>query len=74
MQSVYPLAGGTGLALTTALYYTPSGRSIQKPLDASRFELARHHRRNPNQGEKEFRTDRGRMVTGGGGIQPDFVV
>ena len=73
VQSVYPLAGGTGLALTTALYYTPSGRSIQKPLDASRFELA-PTTANPNQGRKEFRTDRGRLVTGGGGIQPDFVV
>ena len=40
VQSVFPLTQNTGLALTTALYYTPSGRSIQKPLDASRFELA----------------------------------
>jgi len=34
-----PLGESTGLALTTALYYTPSGRSIQKPLDSSRFAL-----------------------------------
>jgi len=40
VQSVFPLSEGAGLALTTALYYTPSGRSIQKPLDAARFELA----------------------------------
>src|SRR5207237_10122253 len=40
VQSVYPLSENTGLALTTALYYTPSGRSIQKPLDATRFDLA----------------------------------
>ena len=39
VQSVYPLTENTGLALTTALYYTPSGRSIQKPLDAARFDL-----------------------------------
>ena len=39
VQSVFPLSQNTGLALTTALYYTPSGRSIQKPLDAARFEL-----------------------------------
>jgi carboxyl-terminal processing protease len=32
VQSVYPLSNGTGLALTTAFYYTPKGRSIQKPL------------------------------------------
>ena len=71
VQSVFPLTQNTGLALTTALYYTPSGRSIQKPLDA-KFELggATAH---PNQ-QSEFRTDKGRKVTGGGGIQPDFVV
>jgi carboxyl-terminal processing protease len=72
VQSVYPLTQGTGLALTTALYYTPSGRSIQKPLDATRFELAATTS-HPNK-ESEFRTDKGRSVTGGGGIQPDFVV
>jgi carboxyl-terminal processing protease len=72
VQSVYPMSQGTGLALTTALYYTPSGRSIQKPLDAARFELAATTA-HPNQA-KEFRTDGGRVVTGGGGIQPDIVV
>jgi carboxyl-terminal processing protease len=72
VQSVYPLTQGTGLALTTALYYTPSGRSIQKPLDAARFGLAATTA-HPNK-ESEFRTDRGRPVTGGGGIQPDIVV
>ncbi len=72
VQSVYPLTQGTGLALTTALYYTPSGRSIQKPLDAARFGLAATTA-HPNK-ESEFRTDKGRPVTGGGGIQPDIVV
>ncbi len=72
VQTVYPLSQGTGLALTTALYYTPSGRSIQKPLDAARFELAATTA-HPNQA-KEFHTDRGRVVTGGGGIQPDVAV
>jgi carboxyl-terminal processing protease len=72
VQSVYPLSQGTGLALTTALYYTPSGRSIQKPLDASRFALA-DATAHPN-GTSEFHTDAGRRVTGGGGIVPDYVV
>ena len=72
VQSVFPLSEGAGLALTTALYYTPSGRSIQKPLDAARFELAAATE-HPN-AQKEFRTDKGRVVTGGGGIQPDMVV
>ena len=35
VQTVYPLSENTGLALTTAHYYTPSGRSIQKPLASS---------------------------------------
>ena len=72
VQSVFPLNEGTGLALTTALYYTPSGRSIQKPLDAARFELGATTA-HPNK-ESEFRADKGRRVTGGGGIQPDFVI
>jgi carboxyl-terminal processing protease len=72
VQSVFPLADSTGLALTTALYYTPSGRSIQKPFDATQFELgatAAH----PNS-KSEFHTDKGRLVRGGGGIIPDEVV
>lgn len=35
VQSVFPLSQGTGLALTTAYYYTPSGRSIQRPLQGA---------------------------------------
>ncbi len=72
VQSVYPLSQSTGLALTTAFYYTPSGRSIQKPLDASKFELA-GAAANPD-ARKIYRTDKGRSVSGGGGIQPDYVV
>jgi carboxyl-terminal processing protease len=71
VQSVYPLSQGAGLALTTALYYTPSGRSIQKPLDAH-FELGATTA-HPN-AKSEFHTDKGRAVTGGGGIRPDFTV
>jgi carboxyl-terminal processing protease len=72
VQSVFPLAESTGLALTTALYYTPSGRSIQKPFDISQFALgatAAH----PNT-KTEFLTDKGRIVRGGGGIIPDEMV
>jgi carboxyl-terminal processing protease len=72
VQSVYPLSENTGLALTTALYYTPSGRSIQKPLDITRFDLGATTA-HPNK-QSEFHTDKGRIVTGGGGIQPDIVV
>lgn len=66
VQSVYPLSGETAMALTTSFYYTPSGRSIQKPLRESQLQLS--------QQRGGFQTDAGRKVTGGGGIQPDHVV
>ena len=70
VQSVYPLSEKTGLAITTALYYIPSGRSIQKAFKASEFALgatAAH----PND-RTDFKTDKGRPVPGGGGIVPDI--
>jgi carboxyl-terminal processing protease len=70
VESVFQLSEGTGLALTTAFYYTPSGRSIQRPLDAGQLSGAN----SPSRGQKDFRTDSGRAVTGGGGIQPDRIV
>jgi carboxyl-terminal processing protease len=73
VQSVFPMSQNTGLALTTALYYTPSGRSIQKPLDANKFELG-GKTANLNPKTAEFHTKSGRIVHGGGGIQPDMVV
>lgn len=72
VQTVYPLGPNTAVALTTAKYLTPSGRSIQK--DYSRLEdylLAR----NQSSGQREVRyTAGGRKVLGQGGIQPDFEV
>ena len=72
VQSVFSISEGAGLALTTALYYTPSGRSIQKPLDAAQFELAGATARPKSR--QEYHTDKGRTVQGGGGIQPDIPV
>jgi carboxyl-terminal processing protease len=66
VQNVFPLTGNTALALTTAFYYTPSGRSIQKPLPSGHLEIEK-------QAEK-FQTDAGRSVIGGGGIQPDVAI
>jgi carboxyl-terminal processing protease len=71
VQSVYPLSHGTGLALTTAFYYTPSGRSIQKHLSGALDEATAANR---EENRKVFHTDSGRAVKGGGGIQPDQVV
>jgi carboxyl-terminal processing protease len=66
VQNVFPLSGNTALALTTAFYYTPSGRSIQKTLPSGHLEIEKQ--------KEEFRTDSGRVVTGGGGIQPDVMI
>jgi carboxyl-terminal processing protease len=66
VQNVFPLSGNTALALTTAFYYTPSGRSIQKTLPSGHLEIEKQ--------KQEFRTDSGRVVTGGGGIQPDVMI
>jgi len=72
VQSVMPLSEGTGLAITTAFYYTPSGRTIQKPLRNSALsEEFAEKRAVPL---PTYKTDKGRTVTGGGGIQPDILV
>ncbi|HEY7305580.1 MAG TPA: S41 family peptidase [Bryobacteraceae bacterium] len=71
VQSVMPLSGGTGLAITTAFYYTPSGRSIQKPLRNSALSETFSDR--PRADLPKYKTDSGRAVLGGGGIQPDVV-
>ena len=67
-----PLSDGTGLAITTAFYYTPSGRSIQKPLRDSALSTTFTDKPNPN--APIYKTDNGRQVVGGGGIQPDIRV
>jgi len=72
VQSVFPMTQGTGVALTTALYYTPSGRSIQKPLNQAEFELG-ETTAHPNK-RSDFLSDKGRPLQGGGGIIPDIQV
>ena len=72
VESVYPLSEQAGLALTTAFYYTPSGRSIQRPLETG--QLSRTTSIARQNAQKEYRTDGGRIMKGGGGIQPDVFV
>ena len=72
VQSVMPLSGGAGLAITTAFYYTPSGRSIQKPLRNSALSTTFSDK--PAGPLPTYKTDKGRKVVGGGGIQPDIQV
>jgi carboxyl-terminal processing protease len=73
VQSVTPLSENTGLALTTARYYTPSGRLIQRDYkDVSLYDYLYNHK-NPQPTEVKL-TDSGRQVYGGGGITPDVAV
>lgn len=72
VQSVMPLSDGAGLAITTAFYYTPSGRTIQRPLHNS--ALSSTFANNSAAPAHAYKTDNGRKVTGGGGIEPDIAV
>ncbi|HWG38683.1 MAG TPA: S41 family peptidase [Terriglobales bacterium] len=74
VQTVMPLDDNTGLALTTAHYYTPSGRLIQRPYEGvSLYDYFFVHNENqtPVSKREVKMTDTGRTVYGGGGITPD---
>ena len=74
-QSVFPLPDGGAVKLTTALWYTPAGRSINRPIEAAADEELDEDgdEAAPTDSTKRetFRTDGGRTVYGGGGITPD---
>jgi carboxyl-terminal processing protease len=83
VQRVIPLRDGGALALTTAKYYTPSGRLIQRDysdlddyfLDAELEEDDARISTGPDATSREVRrTDSGRTVYGGGGITPDYLI
>src|SRR5271165_5846594 len=77
VQTVYPLSENTGLALTTAKYYTPSGRLIQRDYtNVSLYDYYYNDRENADAAtavtnHEVKMTDSGRTVYGGGGITPD---
>jgi carboxyl-terminal processing protease len=76
VQSVYRVSQGAGAAITTARYYTPSGRLIQRPWDGS-FDEYLTYRFREQDANKTHRpedlkyTDAGRKVYSGGGVEPD---
>jgi carboxyl-terminal processing protease len=90
VQTLLQLPGNNMLKLTTARWYTPSGRSIQKPygihedvtavVDGAEIdvraatEAARDVEERLEEGTATYRTSKGRTVLGGGGITPDLVV
>jgi carboxyl-terminal processing protease len=76
VQSVYRISSNAGLALTTAHYYTPSNRLIQRPWDATFDEYLSYRLRDQEANKTHNpsdlrRTDAGRAVYSGGGIEPD---
>ena len=79
VQTLFPLDGGYALKITTAKWFTPSGRSIQRE---RKFENGRFVEEKPDSTETEakkkarpaYRSDAGRVVYGGGGITPDVLV
>ncbi len=81
VQTVFRLRGGTGLTITTAKYYTPSGRSIQRAYNGVGFYDYFYSRRGEGSGAAKAdrrsgaadtaHTQIGREVQSGGGIKPD---
>ncbi|MFI5181206.1 MAG: S41 family peptidase [Thermoanaerobaculia bacterium] len=81
VQSVFTLSDGAGLALTTAKYYTPSGRCIQRDykdvleyLAPETADEGGDEGAESTTGRETFRTDANRTVYGGGGITPDILI
>jgi carboxyl-terminal processing protease len=78
VQSIYRLSEGAGLALTTAHYFTPAGRLIQRPWDESFDEYLSYTTRDQNAdvqhspSELKYTLRLGRKVYSGGGIEPDY--
>ena len=87
VQSQLPYADGSALRLTVARYYTPTGRSIQKPYingDEQDYEMDMVRRYENNEffsddsihfaDSLRFVTPKGKVVYGGGGIMPDVFI
>ena len=86
VQRMFPLSDGGQVRLTTARYYTPSGRCIQRPYDEGTDAYRQDANNRYRRGELvnadsihfadslKYRTAHGRTVYGGGGVMPDVFV
>lgn len=85
VQRQFDLPDGSAFRVTTARYYTPVGRSIQKPYEGGKYtsDLVRDENEGDNLNHQNdrvdstrpvFKTMGGRVVYGGGGITPDYIV
>lgn len=86
VQRMFPLADGGQLRITTARYFTPSGRCIQRPYDKGTADYNNEYTKRYKSGELfsvdsihlpdslKYKTASGRTVYGGGGIMPDLFI
>lgn len=86
VQRPFKLRDGSTLKLTTARYYTPAGRCIQRPYEEGNDEYRKENQRRRDNGEffsmdsvevneeDKYLTDNKRVVYGGGGILPDIFI
>ena len=76
VQQIFPMNQGTALKITTARYYTPSGRLIQKTGERTDDSVAADSAPGETDGSDRtsFETRIGRTVYGGGGIAPDVEI
>lgn len=86
VQKPFPLPDGSAIRLTTARYYTPTGRSIQRPYTEGKENYYKELNRRYTSGELmekdsidfpdslKFYTPNKRVVYGGGGIMPDIFI
>lgn len=87
VQKQFPLSDGSALRLTISRYYTPSGRLIQRSYankdkyqeeaftrEEQEGENIEHKESTADTSRPKFKTAAGRVILGGGGITPDFIV
>jgi carboxyl-terminal processing protease len=85
VQNQFPLPDGSGMRLTTAQYFTPTGRCIQKPYDGTEsyykdlYNRYKHGELQNSDSIKfpdslKYKTPNGKLVYGGGGVMPDIFI
>jgi carboxyl-terminal processing protease len=74
VQTIFPFSRSNALKITTGRWYTPSGRSIQRNEGHLRQGIPLGHDTSSSDSAASYTTDGGRIVEGGGGIDPDIAV